>query len=469
MNGAALASLIAGFGTGYLSGKDRAEDRKRQAALDQITLDRAAREKESWDAQKAQQQQIAQAATPVVAQAGTQVTDAGGNQNFAAQQGDSAWLQQQARMQAELQGADASPDAGAAMARYGVTTAAGKPIITDQATAQATADAANTPDAQLQRVSKVLMGYDPARALQLQQQGVQTKLAQANLDQTQQQEAARKQQAEIVSAYATGGRASIPQIYSRYNNGMTAKVDDQGTNGFTVTTFDKSGKPLGSQFYKNDLEFLGHTVLSAGYDPTKWLGFKQGQASAEQAQANADRAFDAQQKNADRSYNLQASRVAAANASDARTAAAASAKADAAVGYYKETHPDATQAQLAAVRSGVISAATQVDGSAPSQVKLAQAMVSAGLEPNMSSALRRAMQSGDKTDAAIRADLYKAALGNPMTMGDPQAAVDKAMNYLQGSRQQNDGAKQAFVEGKVYQDANGNKARFVGGMWVPVK
>lgn len=54
---------------------------------------------------------------------------------------------------------------------------------------------------------------------------------------------------------------------------------------------------------------------------------------------------------------------------------------------YKERNPNATRAELEAVRLGVIEAIPKVDDKAPSEVKLARAYVDAGLYPDMRTAL----------------------------------------------------------------------------------
>lgn len=71
----------------------------------------------------------------------------------------------------------------------------------------------------------------------------------------------------------------------------------------------------------------------------------------------------------------------------ARDREEANAKAAAAVALYKERNPNATPAELEAVRRGVIEAIPKVDDKSPAEVKLARAYVEAGLYPDMRTAL----------------------------------------------------------------------------------
>lgn len=123
--------------------------------------------------------------------------------------------------------------------------------------------------------------------------------------------------------------------------------------------------------------------------------------------------------------------AARAAAEYARTREDAKAKADAAVALLKERNPNATPAELEAVRRGVMDAIPKGDDKAPSEVRLAQALVNAGVEPDMAAALRRAMSSKEKSPAEIRADIYgKALTANMGNATAAQKATEEAMKYL---------------------------------------
>lgn len=299
-----IASFITGFGTGYMNAKDKQTERDRQAKLDQIVLDQADRAKADAARQDAERSALSQAAAPVVPQAGTQVTDAGGNQNFSASNQNAQWLQQQAQQEAALSGS-AAPTAGQTALRYGVTDAMGKPMIADQAAAQTAADAANNPQARLDRVSNVLMGYDPGKAMALQQQNVQTQAAQQQLDLSKKSEKEKDAYRQMVSTVANGTPTDIENALNKgYADGNTYKVQGDDQSGWIVSSYGQDGKPLGNQAFKSRMDMAG--VALAQFDPTKWIGMQADKARAEQEQKNSDRSFDLQKTQGDRSYSLQA-------------------------------------------------------------------------------------------------------------------------------------------------------------------
>lgn len=98
------------------------------------------------------------------------------------------------------------------------------------------------------------------------------------------------------------------------------------------------------------------------------------------------------------------------------------------------------------------------------------------------------IQSKDKSDSAVYQDLLKVALRS--TYGDEEEAARIAKSGLAAVREVRNEQRQSppapgggtpprsnqggaapvkFVEGKVYTDAQGNKAKFVNGQWQPVQ
>lgn len=109
---------------------------------------------------------------------------------------------------------------------------------------------------------------------------------------------------------------------------------------------------------------------------------------------------------------------------------------------------------------------------------------------SLDEAAEKMLTSKDKSDAAVYQDLYKTALR--ATYGDQAEAARMAKEGLKQVRQvrqetaptarppgvqpvQRPGAYKApeqpqqFEEGKIYQDAKGNKAKYVNGNWEPVQ
>lgn len=95
-----------------------------------------------------------------------------------------------------------------------------------------------------------------------------------------------------------------------------------------------------------------------------------------------------------------------AGASAATDLADKKAKADAAVALFKQRTPNATTAELEAVRRGIIDI-NPGDKNAPSEVKLAQAMVDARLVPDMRSGLERAITKKSQSAKEAYLDLMK--------------------------------------------------------------
>lgn len=85
----------------------------------------------------------------------------------------------------------------------------------------------------------------------------------------------------------------------------------------------------------------------------------------------------------------------------------AEAKADAAVALFKERNPKATQAEVDAVRKGILAPLPTADKNAPAEVKLAKAMLDAGLVPNMQAGLERALSSKSKSPRDAYLELSK--------------------------------------------------------------
>ena len=130
------------------------------------------------------------------------------------------------------------------------------------------------------------------------------------------------------------------------------------------------------------------------------------------------------------------------NNSDGRAAAAVTreqaekkARAEAAVNYYKEKNPNATPAELDAVRNGVIDI-TPDTKNAPSEVKLAQAMVNAGLAPDMRAGLEMAITKKTQDPGEMHKGFVEAGIKNMAKPEDAVASADKVMETM-GYRKNN--------------------------------
>jgi hypothetical protein len=113
---------------------------------------------------------------------------------------------------------------------------------------------------------------------------------------------------------------------------------------------------------------------------------------------------------------------------DAQTRKDAEAKANAAAALYKQNNPNATPADVEAVRRGVISAVPTIDANSPAQVKLAQALINAKVAPDMATGLRMAMQGVQKSRNDFYQDIYGKAL--TASMGSAEQAKKVADQAL---------------------------------------
>lgn len=110
-----------------------------------------------------------------------------------------------------------------------------------------------------------------------------------------------------------GGWKSVPQIYARYNDGISAQIEEDGKGGATVIGIDeKTGKEVNRQTYA-DLPQLFASVAGR-FDPKLWLA-----DTAQRAKdAEGTRRWNAEQgvreKNADSSATLRAAQAEAAGA-----------------------------------------------------------------------------------------------------------------------------------------------------------
>lgn len=110
-------------------------------------------------------------------------------------------------------------------------------------------------------------------------------------------------------------------------------------------------------------------------------------------------------------------------AEKAAARAEAQTKANAAVALYKQNNPKATQAEVDAVRAGVLSATpNSVSKDAPAVVQLAQWALQAKIPgiTNMADALQWANQSREKSQKEFEQDIYGKALA--ASMGDTKSA-----------------------------------------------
>jgi len=157
-------SLMAGLANGYEQGSERAAERARRDKLDQIVLDRDAREKAEWAQQQADRAELRSAAEPQAPQPDMAQTPDGPMQRMVKAPGQD--------------NADVGmPGEPAPTPAYRV----GMQGMLNQQQAQQAAASANTPDAVRARQLAVLAKQSPERAAALQAHDTQMKATQLDL------------------------------------------------------------------------------------------------------------------------------------------------------------------------------------------------------------------------------------------------------------------------------------------------
>lgn len=142
-----------------------------------------------------------------------------------------------------------------------------------------------------------------------------------------------------------------------------------------------------------------------------------------------------QDKRADNADKRDAQRLGMQGAAVKREQDQLKATQDAGVALYKETHPEATPAQLEAVRRGILQATPKLDNNAPAEVKLAKAMMDAGMAPDMKTALELAISKKGMGGDDMHKEFVSAGIKNMAPPEDAVAKADetmKAMGYTKG-------------------------------------
>lgn len=225
------------------------------------------------------------------------------------------------------------------------------------------------------------------------------------------------------AALAAGDLGAVKNFYNKFiPDGANVTDVQRGAGGQLVIQRETAdGRKLPPQTLKDTGQMLA--ALTSFKDPMALYNWSQNEFKNNltlKADARADRAEG------------RAAMMAGATLGDrAEAKGEKRAKADAAVELFKEKNPNATEAQLSAVKYGILKAVPEVDGNAPAQVKLAHAFIRAGLAKDEASALRMATQNNDKSPQAVRADVYgKALAANMGNAAAAKTATDEAMAYL---------------------------------------
>jgi hypothetical protein len=244
-------------------------------------------------------------------------------------------------------------------------------------------------------------------------------LVKIQLESAQRNEALGK----TAAALAAGDLNAVRDFYNQYIPDGARVVDvSQDRDGRIVIQRESlDGRPLPATTLKDTGQMLA--ALSTFKDPMALYSWSQNEFKN-----NLQLRADARAERADG----RAASAAARAAEDAELKRSQEQrKGNVRTQLMQERNPNATPAELEAAQLGVIDPVQRVDDKAPAEVKLARALVDAGIAPDMKEGLQQALQTKGKSAEQVRAEIYGKAL--TASMGDSEMArkaTDDAMRYL---------------------------------------
>ena len=277
MSNMGMVALLAGMGSGYAKGKQQRLDDERQAAMDKITMERAAREQEAYDTAKKEKAAIAAAGKPADVNTDGATLDTGdGPRAYGMQDASSVASsdlrqfqrnqQNQASMQQAAQPVDANaqpmpvlpgtaqPAAPAAQApadlqvapaaapAFKPTMQSGVPVVNgvaqpDMATMQKTTAAYNSPEAKNERLAQAYESSgNPEKAMQLRASAQQLQLGGLQLDEAKQKHIDNEYERVMNKAVSDAGGDVAQGIAN-----MLTKTQLTGDAKFSVERKDGKG------------------------------------------------------------------------------------------------------------------------------------------------------------------------------------------------------------------------------------
>lgn len=230
-------------------------------------------------------------------------------------------------------------------------------------------------------------------------------------------EAAQRDQAlgKTAAALAAGDMNAVKDFYNKYVPDGAKVVDvARGANGqITISRETLDGKPMPPTVLKDAGQLTA--ALASFKDPMALYNWSQNEFR----------------------NNLALKADARAGAADGRAAASFNegrndkkAQVAAGVALYKETNPNATPAQLEAVRTSILAAVPKVDGNAPSEVKLAKAMVDAGMASDMKSGLELALSKKGQSPEDLHQGFVAAGIKNSRPASRAVKMADETMEAM---------------------------------------
>lgn len=221
---------------------------------------------------------------------------------------------------------------------------------------------------------------------------------------------------KVAAALAAGEYEPAKEFFNRYVGGGT-RVTNVGpvreTGQIVIERETADGRPLPPTILPSANDLIAG--LQSFSNPMAVYEFA-AQDLRQQLQLNAD-------ARADKALANQTATTQATLGDHAKKQSDAEARAQAGMALYLQNNPKATPADLEAVRTGVLSAVPTAGKDAPSEVKLAKAMVDAGLAPDMKTGLEMAVTKKSQSPAEMHKEFVTAGI---RAFEKPEAAVAKA-------------------------------------------
>lgn len=172
-------------------------------------------------------------------------------------------------------------------------------VLGSMADAQKTADTYNAPSAVNARMSAAaLQAGRPVEAQQIRSGARQEQVADLQADQLKQAAERDKKLREVGGLIIKGGWNAVPELYARYEDGLSAKVEPDGKGGATVIGLDQTGKEVSRMAYASLPEFFGD--VAGQFDPTKWLGAQEKKAERAEGERRWTAEMDLRKKSEER-------------------------------------------------------------------------------------------------------------------------------------------------------------------------
>jgi len=281
-----MLSLLSGLGQGYNYGTQRRLDNERRARMDQIALDRAAREGTEFSQGQADRAELRAAGAPVAAEP-DMVTDATG-----------ATMQRMLKPDT-MDNADVGQPGEAPVTTGAMRVGMQGMLSPDQANAESAKQ--NSPDGTLARQQAALQRQNPRAGMQMQAEHRAAKLSEQQL-----REAVTKLQdngtARALSLALAG--AAPDQVKAAFNAQGDMKIADLQIQPFEtnhpVLGKTMSARITGTMADGAPVDIPDATAMQFGlFSAEKQLAEKDRREQAAAAQKNQTRMLDIQQQNAD--------------------------------------------------------------------------------------------------------------------------------------------------------------------------